>query len=92
MFATKLPRLSVKCGQRLSGVHYRLFSAGLIRAKLPTIDDAYKRRSVHELLDLTGKVSVVTGGGRGIGQANIVAPYYQSTYCEARSGARSRYC
>jgi sorbose reductase len=37
--------------------------------KLPAIDDAYKRRSIQELLSLKGKTTVITGGGRGIGLA-----------------------
>jgi hypothetical protein len=45
------------------------FSTTLPNAKLPTIDDAYKKTSVQELSSLKGKVAVVTGGGRGIGLA-----------------------
>lgn len=47
----------------------RAFSTTLPNAKLPTIDDAYKKTSVQELSSLKGKVAVVTGGGRGIGLA-----------------------
>ncbi|KAK4899875.1 hypothetical protein LTR28_001469, partial [Elasticomyces elasticus] len=47
----------------------RAFSATPSRAKLPAVDDAYKRNTVHDLLSLKGKVTVVTGGGRGVGLA-----------------------
>lgn len=47
----------------------RAFSATTLRARLPAVDDAYKRNKVHDLLSLKGKVTVVTGGGRGIGLA-----------------------
>ena len=45
------------------------FSTSSCRATLPSVDDNYKTRTVQELLSLKDKVTVITGGGRGIGLA-----------------------
>lgn len=45
------------------------FSSTPTRAILPDTDDKYKSRTVHDLLSLKGKTTVITGGGRGIGLA-----------------------
>jgi hypothetical protein len=45
------------------------FSTSSRGAILPSVDDRYKTRTVHDLLSLKDKVTVVTGGGRGIGLA-----------------------
>lgn len=47
----------------------RSFSSTPVASILPSVDDKYKSRTVHELLSLKGKTTVITGGGRGIGLA-----------------------
>ena len=47
----------------------RSFSTTSTRAILPSVDDKFKSRSVHDLLSLKGKTIIITGGGRGIGLA-----------------------